>query len=103
MRLSEDLVCSLDTAIDMIRDLGSAGAIVVGDGAVVYEPLLADAFGGELRLSAGGEFSTIAAQVAKLSWPRLRDASSDDLASLSPIYLRSSEAEKKRTLSALTC
>ncbi|HWH80302.1 MAG TPA: tRNA (adenosine(37)-N6)-threonylcarbamoyltransferase complex dimerization subunit type 1 TsaB [Candidatus Binatus sp.] len=102
-RLCADQCCSIYTAIDMMREHGIAGGIAIGDGAKVYEKLLVDAFGAELRLSAGREYSTIAAHVAMLSLARLADSSADDIGALSPLYLRPSEAEKKRTNSTLTC
>jgi tRNA threonylcarbamoyladenosine biosynthesis protein TsaB len=101
-RLSEDRCCSLDSAIEMLRDLGSAGATVIGDGATVYAKVLTDGLGTELRLSAGTEYSTIGAQVAILAATKFDNSPIVDLATLSPVYLRSSEAEKKRMFSALT-
>lgn len=102
-RLSDDRCCSLGSAIEMLRDFGSVCATVVGDGATAYGKVLIDALGEELRLSAGTEYCTTATQVALLAVTRLHNLSTDDLATLAPVYLRSSEAEKKRTLSALTC
>jgi len=95
-RLSEDRCCSLDSAIEMLRELGSVGAMVIGDGATAYAKVLTDALGTELRLSAGIEYSTIAAQVAILAAIKIGNPSTVDLATLSPVYLRSSEAEKQR-------
>jgi tRNA threonylcarbamoyladenosine biosynthesis protein TsaB len=94
--LSEERVCSIATAIESLRQVGEASPLVIGDGAKAYEPLLLKAFGASIRISAGDEFGSVAAQVAALSWRRFADHGSDDLASLVPLYLRSSEAENKR-------
>jgi len=92
---SEERVCSIDTAIESLRSAGDTRPVVIGDGAKAYEPLLAKAFGGAAQISAGDEFGSLAAAVAALSWRRFVDHASDDLASLVPLYLRSSEAENK--------
>ncbi len=94
-RLSEDRVCSINAAVESLRNAGVTSAVVIGDGAKAYEPLLAKAFGVAVRISTGDEFGSVAAQVAALSWRRFADHASDDLASLAPVYLRSSEAENK--------
>ena len=94
--LSEERVCSIDAAIESLRQAGEASPLVIGDGAKAYEPLLLKAFGATVRISTGDEFGSVAAQVAALSWRRFADHASDDLANLVPVYLRSSEAENKR-------
>ncbi len=93
--LSEERVCSIAAAIESLRQAGEASPVVIGDGAKAYEPLLINAFGASVRISAGDEFGSVAAQVAALSWRRFADHGSDDLASLVPVYLRSSEAENR--------
>lgn len=95
-RLSEDRVCSIDAAIESLRQAGVTNPVVIGDGARAYEPLLLKAFGASVRISAGDESGSVAAEVAALSWRRFADHRSDDLASLVPVYLRSSEAENRR-------
>ena len=94
-RLSEERVCSIDAAIGSLRNAGAINAVIVGDGARVYEPLLAKAFGSSIRISPGDQLGSLAAQVALLAWRRFVDHASDDLASLVPLYLRSSEAENR--------
>lgn len=94
-RLSEERVCSIDAAIGSLRNAGPINAVIVGDGARAYEPLLAKAFGSSIRISPGDELGSLAAQVALLAWRRFVDHASDDLASLVPLYLRSSEAENR--------
>lgn len=89
-------VCSIDAAIEAIRQAGEASPLIIGDGAKAYEPMLVEAFGAGVKISAGAEFGSLAAQVAALSRRRFADHGSDDLASLVPVYLRSSEAENKR-------
>ena len=94
--LTEECVCSIDAAIKTLREAGAINPVLIGDGAKAYEPLLAKAFGSSVRISAGDELGSLAAQVARLAWRRLVDHESDDLASLVPLYLRSSEAENRR-------
>lgn len=105
-RLSEDTVLSIAEAMERIRIL-SAGATrsltIVGPGAKVYEPLLAQRFGKAALIAPGSEFGSVAAQVAALSWDRFCAATTDALGALTPYYLRASEAESSRARSALTC
>lgn len=92
--LSDERVCSIATAIEALRAIEMGNPVIIGDGASAYERRLAEAFGAA-RVSAGAELGTLAAQVAALSWCRLVDGQSDELASLVPRYLRSSEAESR--------
>jgi len=94
--VSEERVCAIDAAIETLRKVNGASPVIIGDGAKAYEPLLLKAFGAPPRITAGDEFGSLAAQVAALSWRRFADHASDDLASLAPVYLRSSEAENRR-------
>jgi len=94
--VSAERVCSIDAAIEAIRQAGDASPLVVGDGAKAYEPMLVNAFGTAVRICPGDEFGSVAAEVAALSWRRFADHASDDLAALAPVYLRSSEAENRR-------
>jgi tRNA threonylcarbamoyladenosine biosynthesis protein TsaB len=96
--LSEERVCSVNAAIAALRETGALNPLIIGDGAVAYQSLLAQAFGPSARICAGDEFGTLAAQVAVLAWPRLRTGEGTELASLAPRYLRPSEAEKKPPL-----
>jgi len=92
--IADERVCSVAAAMDLLRDAGATGAVIVGDGASAYEAWLAQAFGESARISAGDEFGSVAAQVAALARARLSAGQGDDLAHLTPRYLRSSEAEK---------
>ena len=96
--LSEEQVCSIGAAIETLRATGAVNPVVVGDGAKLYAPLLAQAFGGSVQVSADDELGSVAAQVAKLPWSRFTDHAYDDLASLAPRYVRSPEAENRRAL-----
>ena len=95
-RLSEDGVASAAGIIEIIRPLANgAPCLMIGDGAVVYEQLLLQ----QLRSSAmfqTGDFSlSVAATVARLSEHRFRSDDVDNIGSLTPVYLRRSEAELK--------
>jgi len=94
--LSEERVCSIDEAIESLRNTGVINPVIIGDGAKAYEPSLAKAFSASARISAGDELGSLAAQVATLAWQRFVDRASDELASLVPLYLRLSEAENRR-------
>ena len=94
--LSDERVCSIDAAIESLQKTGVINPVIIGDGAIAYEPALAKAFGASARISAGDELGSLAAQVATLAWHRFVDRASDELASLVPLYLRLSEAENRR-------
>ena len=96
--LSDERVCSIDAAIESLQKTGEINPVIIGDGAIAYEPALAKAFGTSARISAGDELGSLAAQVATLAWHRFVDRASDELASLVPLYLRLSEAENRRGL-----
>ncbi len=91
----EERVCSIGVVIESLRNVGAVDPLLVGDGATAYAPLLSAAFGASFRISAGDELGSLAAQVARIPWRRFAAHASDDLASLTPLYLRSPEAERK--------
>ncbi|MBM2802290.1 MAG: peptidase glycoprotease [Deltaproteobacteria bacterium] len=97
MRLSDDGVMAVTTAIEMIeraRQMGSCTA--VGDGAQAYQKCLLQSLGSRLRIGADGEYSTVAYRVAEIAQARIGAAAGDDLGRLVPIYLRPSEAESRK-------
>lgn len=95
-RLSEDSVASAAGIIEIIRPLANgAPCLMVGDGAVVYEQLLLQQLGGGALFQTGDFSSSVAAAVARLSEHRFRSNDVDNLGSLTPVYLRRSEAELK--------
>jgi tRNA threonylcarbamoyladenosine biosynthesis protein TsaB len=102
-RLSEDSVISVSSVIELLSNTAAANATVIGDGATAYENELRAALGAAIRLSSGDRSRSIAAQVAMLSLGRFVAGTSDDLGTLTPVYLRPSEAQSKRLLSILTC
>ena len=102
-RLSDDGVMSVTKAIEMIQNARqNDSCTVIGDGAQAYEKALLQSLGARLRIAAEGEYSTVARRVAELGQRRFNAAAGDDLGTLVPVYLRSSEAESKRAFSALT-
>ena len=72
----------------------------MGDGATVYKKLLWDLPG--VRLHDATTDLTIAATVARLAEDRFRSNEVDDLGTLTPVYIRPSEAEFKNTKLDLT-
>jgi len=104
MRLSDDGVMTITNAIEIIERARQDGSCtVIGDGAQAYKKFLLQSLGSRLRIGADGEYSTVAYRVAELAQARFGAAAGDDLGGLVPLYLRPSEAESKRKLSALTC
>jgi tRNA threonylcarbamoyladenosine biosynthesis protein TsaB len=101
-RLSEDAVLSVSRVNDLLCHYGAINPFLVGDGARTYESQLKNSFGGALRVSAGDEFGSVAAQAAILARERFLAAADDDIGALAPVYLRPSEAESKRLFAALS-
>ena len=102
MRLSDDGVMSVTNAIEMIQSARQNDlCTVIGDGGQAYDKVL-QSLGARLRIAAETECSTVARRVAELAQTRLGAPAGDDLATLVPLYLRSSEAQSKSALSVLT-
>jgi tRNA threonylcarbamoyladenosine biosynthesis protein TsaB len=95
-RLSADSVTSVATAIEQTRNhVGSMPRLFIGNGALVYRNLVLDSLGANVGLCSGDAYSSLAAQVARLSSESLRCSQAGGLENLAPVYLRSSEAEIK--------
>jgi tRNA threonylcarbamoyladenosine biosynthesis protein TsaB len=102
-RLSQDSVTSAAGIIEIIRPLANdAPFLMVGDGAAVYKQSLLQQFGDRALFQAGDFSLSAAAAVARLSEQRFRSNDVDDLGSLTPVYLRRSEAELKRSAFCVT-
>jgi tRNA threonylcarbamoyladenosine biosynthesis protein TsaB len=100
-RVTEDAVASAASVIETVRGLQrDRPCLFVGDGATVYKKLLWDLSG--IRLHDATTDLTIAATVARLAEDRFRSNEVDDLGTLTPVYVRPSEAEFKRTKPDLT-
>jgi tRNA threonylcarbamoyladenosine biosynthesis protein TsaB len=94
-RLTEDLVAPAHSVAAMIQRLGASTAcLFVGDGCEVYKPLLSDQLGAQAHFLGAEEPSpSVACAVARLSHERFRGHDVDSLATLTPVYVRPSEAE----------
>src|SRR4029077_18019004 len=93
-RVTEDAVASAASVIETVRGLQrDRPCLFVGDGATVYKKLLWDLSG--VRLHDTTTDLTIAATVARLAEVRFRSNEVDDLGTLTPVYVRPSEAEFK--------
>jgi tRNA threonylcarbamoyladenosine biosynthesis protein TsaB len=96
-RLTEDKAGGAAEVIESVGNLvGDAPCLFVGDGSKTHERLLMDRFANQALLSSGDSYSSLASAVARLSEDRLQQNNGTPLASLTPIYLRSSEAELKK-------
>jgi tRNA threonylcarbamoyladenosine biosynthesis protein TsaB len=96
-RLSQDSVTSAAGIIEIIRPLANdAPCLMVGDGASVHKQWLLQQFGGGALFQTGDFSLSAAAAIARLSEHRFRSNDVDNLGSLTPVYLRRSEAELKR-------
>ena len=100
-RLTADTVVSIKSAIDVVRnyyEATNASLLLIGDGAKAYERQWVDAFGATVLISTGCCYPSVASQVATLAGERLITGALDDVGALTPVYLRLSEAENKRSL-----
>jgi tRNA threonylcarbamoyladenosine biosynthesis protein TsaB len=96
-RLTEDTLAPLDSIIDQARSLAASDSMVfIGEGAEFYRDALVASLKPQIRICVGAGYSSLAAAVARLGEHRLRHSEGDCLASLVPVYLRISEAERKR-------
>lgn len=99
-RLAPDSVLSIKSAIDFLRehcDATGATPLLVGNGARIYERRLRDALGSSLVITGDNNgYASVASQVARLGCERFTGSTGDDVGLLTPVYLRISEAEKKR-------
>jgi tRNA threonylcarbamoyl adenosine modification protein YeaZ len=94
-RVTEDTVASAANVVATVRELQrGASCLFVGDGAAVYKDLLLDSPG--VRLLETINYPTVAATVARLAEDLFRCNKVDDLSTLTPAYVRPSEAEFKR-------
>jgi tRNA threonylcarbamoyladenosine biosynthesis protein TsaB len=101
--LMEDAVACVETVLERISGFDAhASYWFIGDGAKVYESLLADRFGSRARFSGDQLSSTVAAAAARLSERRFQHNDTDDLASLVPVYIRPPEAELNRAVIGVT-
>ena len=101
-RLVEDSVSSAATMVDMLRDWkDGTPCLFVGDGADVYKELLSEKLGIRALFQAKKCHLTLAGAVAFLSERRFRSNDVDNLGSLTPVYIRRSEAEFKQPKFAL--
>jgi tRNA threonylcarbamoyladenosine biosynthesis protein TsaB len=94
-RVTQDTIASAANVIATVRvfQRGSP-CLLVGDGAAAYKDLLLDSPG--VRLLETINYPTVAATVARLAEDRFRANRVDDLGTLTPAYIRPSEAEFKR-------
>ena len=102
-RVSEDALLSVGRVSELLSHYGAVKPLLAGDGASAYETQLKKLLGRAVCSSTGDEFGSVAAQAALLARQRFLAQDSDDLGMLAPLYLRPSEAEKKRFVAALTC
>ncbi len=70
--------------------------ILVGSGARLYRAVFEARSGADLRFGPPAAHTIRAATVAFLAQARLRDGAADDVAALSPVYIRASDAQIRR-------
>jgi tRNA threonylcarbamoyladenosine biosynthesis protein TsaB len=98
-RLSEDLVCAPEKVLRQLESLADgAPCLFVGEGAKVYESLIATFLGDRGFSTLGESYPSVAYAVARLGEEKLSRQEFDSLGSLVPLYLRPSEAELKKGL-----
>jgi len=95
-RLTDDLLGTAEEIAALVRSLARAAPVLfVGDGTRVYGDLLNRLFGTSASLSLGESYPSVASAVARLTEDRFRRNDVDLVGSLTPVYLRLSEAELK--------
>jgi tRNA threonylcarbamoyladenosine biosynthesis protein TsaB len=97
-RLTSDSVVSLESAIDLVQEYNESSncdLLLIGDGAKAYQQGWIDALDLPARISSGACYPSLASQVAILAGHRLAASLTDDIGTLTPVYLRRSEAETK--------
>jgi tRNA threonylcarbamoyladenosine biosynthesis protein TsaB len=99
-RLTYDRVMSVRSAIDLMREYSEIGSpmLLVGNGARAYEGPLRESLGASIRICSALAYGSVALQVARLAGERFAAHSFDDIGTLTPVYLRLSEAESKREI-----
>lgn len=98
-RLTQDLVSSPEKVIQKIKLISNqARCLFIGDGAQVYANLITATLGDRGFLTSGETYPSTACAVAQLGEERLDRQEFDSLGSLVPLYLRPSEAERKKRL-----
>jgi tRNA threonylcarbamoyladenosine biosynthesis protein TsaB len=102
-RITEDSVHNPGEVIDLVRNFKNhEPCLFIGEGTIAYEKLLVESFGKGVTLRRGDTLPSVASAIARLGEGQCRSSSLDVLASLAPLYLRSSEVEVKQKNSTLT-
>jgi len=96
-RVSEDSVHDPAEVVDLVRKFkNGAPCLFIGDGTITYQKLLLESFESGVNLREGDTSPSVAAALARLSDGQCRTSNLKALASLTPVYLRASEAEVKQ-------
>ncbi len=90
-KLTEDLMISLEALLNMIRQ----PAIFTGAGIKIYSELIQKKLGNLAEFPPGHLATVRASSVGQLGYLKLRQGMIEDLNSLSPTYIKPSEAEIK--------
>jgi tRNA threonylcarbamoyladenosine biosynthesis protein TsaB len=102
-RLSDDFVTVPERVIEMVRRMNNGTSwLFIGDGIKPYGDLLSESLGKSVCLTLGESYPSVASAVARLGEEKLRRNESEFLGSLTPLYLRPSEAELRRINSGLS-
>ncbi len=86
-----------ETAIspaDLLKEIKDA-AVFMGDGAKIYKKLIVDALGDNAIFAPLSKMSPSASSIAEIAIEKLRQGITTDPVSLTPFYIRKSEAELK--------
>jgi tRNA threonylcarbamoyladenosine biosynthesis protein TsaB len=95
-RVTEDFVSSPGKIIEGLQLFGKQEpCLFIGEGTKVYGDLIRSSLGDRCHLTLGESYPSTASAVARIGEDKLRKQEYDPLGSLSPLYLRPSEAELK--------
>ena len=96
-RVTEDAVLDVKNVIELVRK-HSEHCLFIGDGVAVYEPSLRNVLGDAASFRGEAVGPSAAAAMARLAENREAHWDQNALLPLTPIYLRSSEAELKQKI-----
>lgn len=90
--VKEDRAINIEELLD---ELGTSQTVFLGDGVNVFETLIKEKMGENAFFVPQGICLVKASNVAKLALERANNNDFDDIYTLSPVYLRTSQAERE--------
>ena len=96
-RLTDDVVAPPDRVVESVRRAADREAcLFLGDGARAYREVIEQGLGDRALFTSGDSYPSTAAAAARLGEKKIFGGEREPAGSLTPVYLRPSEAELKR-------